>query len=536
MTISGTGFGSLPPAFASLPAITNLPYLSLTDESTSPQWTAGNSLPRNDSVTLAFRSWSPTTIVIDGFSGSYGSGGMQAHPGDDLFFIVCNPQSGQCSNPDSTIEGVVPLPPTVTGLVPSIGPAQGGTSVNVHGTGFTSTSDTVVYFGDERVDQAHTTVINSSALTALTPVSAPGQSVGVRVINANGMSTTSPAYNYCGPVIMAITPPSGGTSGGTQVVITGSCLTGVSEVDFGGLPGTNLVVNSDTQISVTSPPATCIDAPASGTIFIVGVNAVEQDPRSVVVGEAGAWSPDAMAARFLYTGSFPLQGCTLPSGQILSPCLQHPLKCFAIELRPDFALEAGRFGKAKDPFQDLHDYAWAEPSIVRVAAEGLLPGLTATAFGPDRPVTRAEFVMAVAPLFRVPPSSHPLRFSDVKEGAVELAAAQSLSRALDLYRDKSGQVAFHPDQVLDRQNAAAAVVNLAAASGRLRMLSDADVAGSLVKLGDSKDIAPALRTHVANAITAGFFYVPNKNFAPAAPLTRGQLAMILDRLQTVSGK
>ncbi|MEN9917440.1 MAG: hypothetical protein RLY40_1379, partial [Pseudomonadota bacterium] len=40
---------------------------------------------------------------------------------------------------------------------------------------------------------------------------------------------------------------------GTQVTITGTSFTGATSVTFGATPGTNVIVNSDTQITVTAP-------------------------------------------------------------------------------------------------------------------------------------------------------------------------------------------------------------------------------------------------------------------------------------------
>lgn len=51
----------------------------------------------------------------------------------------------------------------------------------------------------------------------------------------------------------ALVPATGGVAGGTVVTITGTNLTGVSGVTFGGTPGTNLTIDSATQIRITTP-------------------------------------------------------------------------------------------------------------------------------------------------------------------------------------------------------------------------------------------------------------------------------------------
>jgi len=57
------------------------------------------------------------------------------------------------------------------------------------------------------------------------------------------------------PTIAGITPPSGSAAGGTPVTITGSgFLSSNTNVFFGAAPATNIVVVSDSTITLTSPP------------------------------------------------------------------------------------------------------------------------------------------------------------------------------------------------------------------------------------------------------------------------------------------
>ena len=60
---------------------------------------------------------------------------------------------------------------------------------------------------------------------------------------------------YPVPQIRSISPSNGSIAGGTTVAISGNGFTGVTSVDFGGVPGT-IVSDTDTQIVVTSPVAT----------------------------------------------------------------------------------------------------------------------------------------------------------------------------------------------------------------------------------------------------------------------------------------
>lgn len=139
--------------------------------------------------------------------------------------------------------------PVVTAVSPTNGPASGGTSVTITGTGFTGAS--AVDFGPSNPASY---VINSD--TTITATSPTGSGVvDVTVTTPDGTSTPSGAdqFSYV-PVVMSLMPYMGTRVGGDQVTITGLGFTGATAVDFGaGNPGVNVVVNSDTSITVTTP-------------------------------------------------------------------------------------------------------------------------------------------------------------------------------------------------------------------------------------------------------------------------------------------
>ena len=69
-------------------------------------------------------------------------------------------------------------------------------------------------------------------------------------------------YDPPPPAIASLSPTTGSTAGGTSVVITGTDFTGATAVDFGAVAATGYVVDSDTQITATSP------AQALGTVDV----------------------------------------------------------------------------------------------------------------------------------------------------------------------------------------------------------------------------------------------------------------------------
>jgi IPT/TIG domain len=165
-------------------------------------------------------------------------GGTSAKTSNDVFTYLSTPVPG----------------PTVTGLSPTSGPAAGGTFVTIAGTNFVNVS--AVDFGTTPGIGA--SELNNNTLTVYSP--AGSGVVDVTVMTNTGMSPINrPADQFTystAPVVLGISPTSGPLIGGTLVTITGSGFTGATVVDFGTVAGTGLMVNSDSSITVDSPPST----------------------------------------------------------------------------------------------------------------------------------------------------------------------------------------------------------------------------------------------------------------------------------------
>ena len=212
----------------------------------------------------------------------------------DSFFIANNGDTITVTAPDAGVAGTVSVtvvnpygtsavsaadaytflpanPPTtgpqVTSVVPDTGVTSGETGVVISGTGFTSA--TAVDFGG---DAAPDFTVNAAGteITAVTPGATSPASVDVTVTAGGDTSpiTVSDVFTYVAtslpqPVVTSLSPSTGPATGGTVVSIVGSNLGGALGVDFGGVPGTSVSVNSaGTQITVTSPPSTVVGAVA----------------------------------------------------------------------------------------------------------------------------------------------------------------------------------------------------------------------------------------------------------------------------------
>lgn len=151
-------------------------------------------------------------------------------------------------------EPVTTIPTILTSFTPTSGPTTGGTVVVLTGSGFTGA--TGVNFG-----YAAGTGFQVDSDTQITVTSPPGTGrVDVRVAGASGFSPTGQTLMWTYgvsanvPVLTSLTPNTGPTVGGTTVVLTGTGFTGATAVHFGYGVGTGFQVDSDTQITVDSPP------------------------------------------------------------------------------------------------------------------------------------------------------------------------------------------------------------------------------------------------------------------------------------------
>ena len=155
--------------------------------------------------------------------------------------------------------------PIISSLSPTSGPATGGTTVSISGTGF-AVGATVTFGGTAATN---VNVVGSTTITTTAPAHASG-AVNVVVTNPGGQSATSTnGYSYAAapaPTVSAVNPTSGPTAGGTSVTISGTGFGAGATVKFGGTAATGVVVNNSTTITATTP------AHAAGPVDVVVTN------------------------------------------------------------------------------------------------------------------------------------------------------------------------------------------------------------------------------------------------------------------------
>jgi PKD domain/IPT/TIG domain len=172
----------------------------------------------------------------------------------------------------TVVVGAAPAP-AITHVVPSRGPAAGGTLVKITGTAFSGA--TSVTFG---TTAASFSVMSPTQILALAPAGNPA-TVDVHVQTPAGASaiTLADHYRYV-PTIESLKPSHGPAAGGTIVTVTGSGFalgTTGTTFRFGATKGTSVSCTSSSQCTVRSP------AHVAGTVEVRAVvNAISSGVES----------------------------------------------------------------------------------------------------------------------------------------------------------------------------------------------------------------------------------------------------------------
>ncbi len=149
--------------------------------------------------------------------------------------------------------------PSVTSLSPASGPASGGNSVTIFGTGFTGATN--VHFGGTG---AAFVVNNDGSITATAPAGVVG-SVNVTVTTNGETSLTSfsDVYTYdAQPTVSSVSPNAGPIAGGNTVTINGANFLPGAVVKFSSTASALVTFVSSTQVKAVVP------AHAAGTVDV----------------------------------------------------------------------------------------------------------------------------------------------------------------------------------------------------------------------------------------------------------------------------
>jgi hypothetical protein len=153
---------------------------------------------------------------------------------------------------------------------------------------------------------------------------------------------------------------------------------------------------------------------------------------------------------------------------------------------------------------------WAEKTIMKAMAEGYVNGYPDGTFGPDRSVSKAEFMVMVVKAMKIP-------VAKTEEDTNWYSPFIHSLEDLDLYRpDEADEKSWTEN--LSRAEMARFVLRT--------ILSGAD-SGSEASDSDGGD-EPALKKMVFLGIIEGFN--DNGDLSPDEPLTRAQAVVVIERL------
>ena len=257
VTAAGSPEASLPAGYTYLAAgTTTPPTVSGLDPVSGP--TSGG-----QTVTITGSGFGPGTLV--GFDGLAATdvtvagdttltAVTPAHPAGPVDVVVTT--TGGSSSP-GRYSYVPPAAagPSVAVISPDSGPTDGGQPVVVTGSGFAPGS-TVEIGAHPATDVA----VNPAGteITAVTPAGTAGR-VAVVIADPAGTTASVPdGYTYqSAPVLAGMDPAAGPATGDQRVIITGSGFDhGGTTVRFGSHVATDVVVLSDDELSVRTPPGT----------------------------------------------------------------------------------------------------------------------------------------------------------------------------------------------------------------------------------------------------------------------------------------
>ena len=112
---------------------------------------------------------------------------------------------------------------------------------------YVPSAQNVIFMMDNTTGAAAISESSPGVITYLKLIDTPVTAAQIPALQAEACSTV------VAPTVTGINPSSGPTTGGTSVTITGSRFTGATAVKFGANDATAFTVNSDTQITATSP-------------------------------------------------------------------------------------------------------------------------------------------------------------------------------------------------------------------------------------------------------------------------------------------
>lgn len=185
-------------------------------------------------------------------------------------------------------------------------------------------------------------------------------------------------------------------------------------------------------------------------------------------------------------------------------------------------------------FTDLAGH-WARADVEKMAARQVVSGITASTFGPELNVTRAEFAAFLQRSLKLAEDKGAAgKFADVKAGDWFAGSVGAAAKAGLIAGYEDG--AFRPDQQVTRQEVAVMVSNALTYKGKNVTMTPAEVEAMTAKFSDAGAIGGWAKTAVAAAVKQSIVKGREANaFSPAANATRAESVVMIKNMLSSMG-
>ncbi|MBN2897308.1 MAG: S-layer homology domain-containing protein [Clostridia bacterium] len=179
-------------------------------------------------------------------------------------------------------------------------------------------------------------------------------------------------------------------------------------------------------------------------------------------------------------------------------------------------------------FSDTHNH-WAEESLGDMGARMVISGVADHKYEPDRPITRAEFMVMVIRAFGLKPQGLSLDYLDVESGDW-FSGYIGTARQYNLIASRS-DVSFGAQEAITREEATVLVAGYMKLTGLDLKLLPEEVDEILEVYSDKNAISDYAKYDVAVCVKSELIMGRSEmSLAPKAYMTRAEMAVIIKKL------
>lgn len=197
---------------------------------------------------------------------------------------------------------------------------------------------------------------------------------------------------------------------------------------------------------------------------------------------------------------------------------------------PKWFLAQGK-GHGNWHFKDLGESEWAADAIEKMFSKGIVKGIDAEHFGPNKPITRIEAAVMIVRMMGLEEQATQalqgkLPFIDDNDiptwarGYIDLMVAQGILNGIETGHGK----AFQGKKPATRLEATIMLIRALGIEDQAKAMD-----GSSLTFADKPAIPASLAGYVALAVEKGIITGISNTFQPNKPVTRAEMAAMIDR-------